>query len=463
MTALFTPQLDTDNAPPMTLRPYQDEAVQAAVRAKNGIIVLPTGSGKSLVIAGIVNATAGRTLVLQPSKEILESNYDKICRSGFTGASIFSASMGIKRVGRCTYATIGSIIHKLELFADVETVIIDECHLVNAKGGQYERLIKTLSPPRLIGLSATPYRLHTTSLGSDIRMLHRTRPKLFDDILFVVQTGDLARDGFLHQPKYMVSGQDSQQILQLNTTGAEFSDASIDRYLNQTHIVERVADAAEDAITQGRKHLLVFLPSIAQSDRAVELLNDRGIRASIVTGETESRIRDSRLKDFRNGHIRAIVNVGVLTTGYDFPALDCVICGRPTQSLSLYYQIIGRCVRPHPSKSEAVVYDLVDNFSRFGDPFSYRIVASAPGLHSILCSHGRLNNRIIGSHHECHDRLEFGKYQGKRLCTLPNDYIEWCVRELKPSKAWHQLRFEQLRRQLFFSHQQNQGGSNGSD
>ena len=149
-----------------TLRYYQEAAVDAGVTNTNGILVEPTGSGKSLCVAGVVNRTDGRTLVLQPTKEILEQNFDKITQSGFTGATMYSASVGVKEVGKCTYATIGSIINKLELFAGVDTLIVDECHSVSSKGGMYEKLIRVLKPKRLIGLTATPYRLHTTDRKS---------------------------------------------------------------------------------------------------------------------------------------------------------------------------------------------------------------------------------------------------------------------------------------------------------
>ena len=128
--------------PKFTLRPYQIESVDAGVNYfksksnKNAILILPTGSGKSVVIANIIAPLEGKTIILQPSKEILEQNFAKYINNGYK-ASVYSASAGQKRVDQVTFCTIGSIINKKHLFEGLEHIIIDECHLVNAKGGMY--------------------------------------------------------------------------------------------------------------------------------------------------------------------------------------------------------------------------------------------------------------------------------------------------------------------------------------
>ena len=127
------------------LRDYQQKASDTAVaffndkKAKyNAIMVLPTGSGKSLVIADIANRLQGHTLVFQPSKEILEQNYKKLCSYGVLDCSVYSASFNSKNISRITFATIGSVIRHTDDFQHFNNVIIDECHFVNAKGGMYE-------------------------------------------------------------------------------------------------------------------------------------------------------------------------------------------------------------------------------------------------------------------------------------------------------------------------------------
>lgn len=430
------------------LRDYQQAAVDIALASDNGILVLPTGSGKSLVCAGIVDTLPGRSVILQPSKEILESNYAKIIAFGYRDAAVYSASMGIKEIGKATYATIGSIIKKLELFQECETVIVDECHLVNAKGGQYEQFIKALKPKKLIGMTATPYRLHSCSWGSQLKVLTRTRPRIFRDIIHVTQSDELIEHGFLHDPEFIVSGADELSLLEPNTTGADYSTKSISKYLKATNAVERIFAAVENAIEAGLRHILVFVPSLAESAAVVGGLRTGNITANSVAGNTPKREREARLQDFRSGSIRVMVNVGVLTTGYDFPELDCLISARPTMSLALYYQIIGRSVRPHQSKERVIVYDLVDNFSKFGNPLRLRILSGKTGLHYILSPRGRLTGRWIGEGDEKDDQIDFGKHEGQSLAEIPIDYLRWYIENAKYTPTLHKLAAEIQRREI---------------
>ena len=199
-------------------RYYQNDSIEAGLSTNNGIIVGPTGSGKSVVCAGLVNELRTGSLILQPSKEILESNFGKAAGYGLK-ASIYSASIGQKNVSDITYATIGSIINCLHLFADFENLIIDECHLVNAKGGMYEKLIKQVGFKKLIGLTATPYRLQSNSYGSHMKLLHRTRPKIFKEISYVINPRELVNQGYLKEPEF-VSIDANCSMLKPNTPGS---------------------------------------------------------------------------------------------------------------------------------------------------------------------------------------------------------------------------------------------------
>src|SRR5262245_17362748 len=163
------------------LRPYQSEAVDRAVQFlrsksdRHGIAVLPTGSGKSLVIAEIVKALDGPCLVFQPSREILRQNFAKLMHYGFR-PGVYSASLGKKQIsGEVTLATIGSVVRKATHFDHIKYVLIDECHLVNAGAGMYSEFFKALEGQglRILGLTATPYRLASTMQGSMLRFLTR--------------------------------------------------------------------------------------------------------------------------------------------------------------------------------------------------------------------------------------------------------------------------------------------------
>ena len=198
------------------LRDYQQEASDAAVSffsdkssAKhNGILVLPTGAGKSLVIADIASKIDEPLIVLQPSKEILEQNVAKFASYGITDFGVYSASLGQKVIDRITFAMIGSLMNHVDEFDSFHKILIDECHLVNPREGQYKEFIERIEGRQVIGLTATPYRLGQTidpktinskwpKYGSILKFLTRTRPRIFDQVLYHCQIKTLLE----HMPK----------------------------------------------------------------------------------------------------------------------------------------------------------------------------------------------------------------------------------------------------------------------
>ena len=297
---------------------YQQEAIDAGTKADNGIIVAPTGSGKSIIISGIADNSGNRTLVLQPSKEILESNAAKMYKLGRTDVGVYSASKNSQTIDNITFATIGSIINCLELFKEFKTVIIDECHLVNAKGGNYEKLTKALDIKKLIGLTATPYRQTRNSMGSTQRILTRTRPKIFKNIIYYINPSQLIKEGFLSSPT-IHSFKVDDSSLTVNTTGGDYTDASVSRYISENGLIET---AIETIQSTDHSSYLVFADSIADSESLCYKLNRLGITAETISAKTKPKERSRYLQEFESGSIQVIVNVGTLTTGYDFPALE---------------------------------------------------------------------------------------------------------------------------------------------
>lgn len=374
-------------------RPYQVKAINSAVEyfkssAKGGAFqILPTGSGKSVVIANIAAAMDGRTIVLQPSKEILEQNFMKFISYGFR-AGIYSASAGSKLASeKITFAMIGSIIKKIHLFRDVKSIIIDECHLVNAKGGMYEQFIKSLPEAKVLGLTATPYRLSSSMEGAMLKFLNRTRPRIFEKVLYYIQNKELFDAGHLAKLEYFQFSHGNRAMLQLNSSGTAFTDASIKEYnkrFNMNHWTTHYANR----LLQKRKNLLVFCSLIEEAN-----IISRGVHGSVVlTGETEKELRARILTDFKNGKIRCVINVGVLTTGFDYPELECVLLARSTMSLSLYYQMIGRGMRPHPNKESCWIVDLGGNINFFGKIETMEIKTTERGLYYIANNGKQLTN-----------------------------------------------------------------------
>ena len=352
------------------LRDYQRAAVDAGLAyltdeklaGRHGIIVQPTGGGKSLVAANLVLALDGPCVVFQPSKEVLEQNAAKLASYGYR-AAIFSASMGRREIGRITLATIGSVVRYPEAFRDMQYVLIDECHqALSPKGGQYLDFLSALPDARICGLTATPFRLASNSLGSELRFLTRTRPRIFRDVVHVTQIQDLVRDGYWCPLTYEEVPVVPRERLRVNSTGADYTDASVQQVFAEVGFVGRLCDEVQRQLDAGRQHVLVFTRFVDEARKLAQAIPG----AAYVTAETPAEERAQIIRDFRAGRIRVCANVAVLGLGFDFPELDCVIQGRPSISLSVHYQQIGRCVRPHPSKPRAHIVDLVGLVKQFG-------------------------------------------------------------------------------------------------
>jgi DNA repair protein RadD len=373
-------------------RPYQQEAIDTAKRffeekkPYNAIQILPTGSGKSVVIANIAMELPGKTIVFQPSKEILAQNYAKFISYGYR-AGIYSASAGKKFIDRITFATIGSVIKKKYLFNEVKHIIIDECHLVNANAGMYMEFIASLPDAKVLGLTATPYRLASGVDGAMLKFITRTRPKIFNKVIYHIQNKTLFDAGHLAKLEYFSHDMIDRSRLKTNSTGTDFTEESLKAYYKQVDMTGKTIEVANRLLAK-RKNLLVFCTMISE---ALEVMN--GIPgAVIVTGNTPACDRDKILADFKGGRIRCVVNVGVLTTGFDYPELEAVLIARSTMSLALYYQIVGRVMRPHKDKVSSWVVDLGGNYNYFGKIETMEIRQCDKGLYSIWQGNKQLTN-----------------------------------------------------------------------
>lgn len=367
------------------LRPYQQEASNAAVsffsdkgNAKhNGILILPTGAGKSLVIADIASHIDEPLIVLQPSKEILEQNFKKLMSYGAWDCSIYSASLNRKEINRITFATIGSLMNHVEEFDHFHKILIDECHLVNPREGQYKEFIERVDGRQVIGLTATPYRLGQTidpktinskwpKYGSILKFLTRTRPRVFDRVLYHCQIKTLLEAGYLAKLRYFDMNAIDLGKVKLNTTGADYDDKSLFKEFKRVGFYEYTLDIVKRVMRpkngSTRHGILVFCRFVEDAERLAEDL--MGF-CEVVSGTTPKKEREAILERFKNGETEVVANVGVLTTGFDHPALDTIILARPTMSLALYYQMVGRAIRPYPDKDGWVV-DLCGSVAKFG-------------------------------------------------------------------------------------------------
>ncbi len=379
------------------LRDYQIDSTNAAVKGLRTekhpfVVVVATGGGKSLIIAEVCHQINEPILILQPNKEILEQNYQKLLTyNPEIGAGIYSASKGRKEIKKFTFATIGSIYKNPELFAHFKYVIIDECHGVNPKKetGMLTSFLKAIKCEHVLGLTATPYRMDiiwtrnrwgNLSGTAGLKMINRiSRTPFFRKIVYKIETGDLLKKGYLAPIQYFKDDADLSELV-VNSTGADFTTASLEKFWNQKRL-SRIA-AAVGYSDKHNSRTLVFCSSLNQARNAMAMVQDMGISCEMVSGETPLPERERIVEEFRAGKIKHLFNMGVFTTGFDVPALDCIVMARPTMSLALYYQIIGRGIRLDPAKESKVlqVYDLVGVVERLGRVETIRVQTEKGGF-----------------------------------------------------------------------------------
>ena len=382
------------------LRDYQKAASDKAVaffkdknKKSNGVMVLPTGAGKSIVIADIAHRLNDYVLIFCPSREIVEQNFKKLCSYGILDCSIYSASFNSKEISRITFATIGSVKSHPELFAHFKNIIVDECHLVNPIEGMYKDFFDAVKC-KVLGLTATPYRLSSSrDFGSMLKFITRTKPHVFSEVIYHVQVSTLLDMGYLSKVNYYPMNPTgwNELNLKINTTGADYTDKSvqkeyerIDFYSYIVHIVQRLMNPKAGG---KRKGILVFTRFLKEAERLTMSIPG----CVIVSGDTPKKERERILEMFKTGEIPVVANVGVLTTGFDYPELDTVVMARPTMSLAMYYQIVGRCIRPYKGKTAWFV-DLCGNINRFGEVSDLHLKDTGNGKWAVFSKGRQLTN-----------------------------------------------------------------------
>lgn len=386
-----------------TLRSYQKQASDAAVKLftsdsdRNGLLILPTGSGKSHIIADIASRIDSPLLVFCPSKEILEQNCAKFQHYGILDYGCYSASVGQKDINRITFATIGSVMNHMKDFDCFRYVLIDECHYVNSREGQYKQFIEEKNR-QVIGLTATPYRLSRSMGGSVLKFLTRTRPRIFKKVIYCCQVGELLAKGYLADLHYYDLTSIDLRRVKSNSTGADYDEKSLVEEYERSGFYDKLASTVVKVLHPKsgipRKGVLVFTAFRRESEELVAKLRIIGIKAAIVTGDTPKREREEILSKFKSGEIKVVSNVGVLTTGYDYPELDTVVLARPTKSLGLYYQMVGRALRPYKDKDGWVV-DLSGNYKRFGNVADLYITRPKGSTRWAVYSRGRQLTNVL--------------------------------------------------------------------
>ena len=236
-----------------------------------------------------------------------------------------------------------------------------------------------------------------------------------------------------------------RDILKPNTSGANYTDKSIATFLKAIDVNSLIIDSVKD-ITPLVKHILIFTESIADNDIIVREISRLGITVGTIDALTKRKDREQLLEHFKNGDIKVMVNVGVLTTGFDFPGLDCLIIGRPTMSLALWYQMVGRVVRPFPDKTPVVV-DLCGNYQYFGNPLELELKKTNDKLWDVYNGTRQITTRPLEDTSQVNeDVMTFGKFQGTPMSEVPISYLEWGVENITSTTIIEKFKNELSRR-----------------
>ncbi len=327
------------------------------------MLVLPTGAGKSLVIAELARIARGRVLVLAHVKELVEQNHQKFSSYGLS-AGIYSAGLDRKDKGeKVIFGSIQSVARASdELFKSFSLLIIDECHRVSIdEDTQYAQVIRKLREvnPQIcvLGLTATPYRL---GLGWLYQFHHRGmlrthQDRFFKRCIFELSLRYMIEHNYLTPPVKIDSPVAHYDFSALKLRGDRFVQSEVEAVLKSQEritpgIVRNIVDMAKD-----RRGVMIFTASVRHAEEILGLLPPS--ESALVVGDTAGSERDRIIGEFKERKIKFLVNVSVLTTGFDAPHVDLIALLRPTESVALYQQIIGRGLRLSPGKADCLILD----------------------------------------------------------------------------------------------------------
>ncbi len=363
-----------EQLPVIQLRPYQAEAVNAVYehlrcRDDNPCVVIPTAGGKTPLMATIcrdaVTQWDGRVLILAHVKELIEQAVDKLHAMApdlWHQIGCYSAGLKSRDTDHAIIvAGIQSVYRKAAELDSFDLILIDEAHMLPPNGeGMYQQFLqdaKVINPNvRLIGLTATPYRMTSgTICGPD---------NLLNHVCFEVGVRELIAQGYLC-PLKTKAGRRKADTSGLHIRAGEFIAGEVEALMDDDALVHSACREIVEQ-TRDRNSVLIFAASVQHAQHVQRVLGDMGHECGFVCGDSSGIFRDDILRRFKDGNLKYLVNVNVLTTGFDAPNIDCVALLRPTNSPGLYYQMLGRGFRLHPAKTNCLVLDFGGNILRHG-------------------------------------------------------------------------------------------------
>lgn len=377
----------------LRLRDYQRASLDALAAAwgRGGadaaapghLIVLPTGAGKSLVIAALARATLAddplaRVAIVTHSRELVAQNFSELTRAWPEApAGIFSAGLGRREAdAQVLVCGIQSVADRLDAVGPRDLVIVDEAHLIpraaDTRYGRFLAGLRAATPGlRVAGFTATPYRLDSGRLDEGA---HR----LFSGIAYEADTFTLIRQGFL-APLVSKATLTQLDVSGVGRRGGDYIPGELEAAVNRDWITRAaVAELAEYG--RGRRAWLAFCAGLAHAEAVRDAVRAEGYACESVSGATPRRERDRIVAAFRAGQIRCLTSVGVLGTGFNVPEVELVALLRPTRSTGLYVQQVGRALRCAPGKTDALILDYAGLVRMHGPVDAVTVRSATQGL-----------------------------------------------------------------------------------
>jgi len=327
----------------MTLRPYQADIVERVLSAVathgSTVMQMPTAAGKTRAATEIVKRSAGTVWFICHRREIIRQTVKAFNRAGIDHG-VISPEYPQEYDRPVQVASVQTLINRIDDLEDPDTVVWDECHHIGADS--WSAIMRRYPHARHVGLTATPER-------SDGKGLN----KWFKSLVLGPSIRPLINDGFLSDFRYFAPSEPDLREAKLRA--GDYRPEDIDKAMNTPVVIG-------DAISEYRKNCdgkraLVFASSVEASETLVARFNAEGIPAAHVDGTTPTEQRDASVAALQAGEIKVLSNFAVFTEGFDLPAIDAVILMRPTKSVGLFLQMVGRGLRPAPGKDVVFIFD----------------------------------------------------------------------------------------------------------
>ena len=373
----------------ITLRPYQQDALNAVLdafqRQRSVLLEAACGAGKTILFSSIIRHFAEkypamRSVILAHREQLVKQARDKLLKvwpegEDKVGMACKSACSTVELEKPVVIASPQTLAARIGSMPPVQLAIVDEVHRLppadrkSQYGGLMEALRGYYPEMRLLGVTATPYRLNHGYIYGD--KCRHPEQNWFSDLSYKVGIYDLQAQGFLVPLKLYIADEPDLSDVGTSSTGDWNIDELAEAMSKSVHVnsaVEAVQRYASD-----RKHIVVFGVTIEHAEVLRDVFREAGYSTVAVHSKMPKAERDAALYAFDRGDVQVVCNVGVLTEGWDCTSVDCMVMCRPTKSAALYCQMAGRGLRLHEGKTDCLMLDLSGNYAEHGRPEEPRV------------------------------------------------------------------------------------------